>query len=433
MEPHAPPLIATIVLGIGLAFVFGTIANRLRVSPLVGPPPEETERWLGESVAELLRVAHEVDVSVFLELHPQTPIPTVDALDRFMARLDDPRLEVAYDVANAEFVSEDHAEALRRLAPRLGQVHLSDATATRWAHDRVGSGTVDFDTVFQALDEIAFGGACILEVVTPTPVSDIVASIEALAVGTQVLGDPRYAAAAARAAEHLLAHLRTPEGRLFRTARGSHAKLDAYLEVYAYLTNGLISLYEADFNPRWIAEAEKLVGVMLDRFWDSAEGGFFFTADDHERLIHRPKPLADEAIPSGNAVAAGALLDLGHLLGESRYLDAADAALRAAWVGLERYPHAHGTFLHVLERTLTPPELVVLRGPPGELAAWLKIAQNGYRPGRLTFAIPADAADLPGLLAERRAARGAVAYVCTGTQCRAPITDKSELAKALAG
>ena len=101
----------------------------------------------------------------------------------WLATFDDPRLEVAYDVANAEFVSEDHAEALRRLAPRLGQVHLSDATATRWAHDRVGSGTVDFDTVFQALDEIAFGGACILEVVTPTPVPDMVASIEALASG----------------------------------------------------------------------------------------------------------------------------------------------------------------------------------------------------------------------------------------------------------
>ncbi len=161
--------------------VRGVVAVPGRVSPLIGPPQDETERWLAESVAELLQVAHEVDVSVFLELHPQTPIPTVDGLDRFVARFDDPLLEVAYDVANAEFVSEDHAEALRRLAPRLGQVHLSDATATRWTHDRVGRGTVDFATVFGALDEIAFAGACILEVVTPTPVPDIVATLEALA------------------------------------------------------------------------------------------------------------------------------------------------------------------------------------------------------------------------------------------------------------
>jgi sugar phosphate isomerase/epimerase len=163
--------------------VRGVVAVPGRVSPLIGPPLGETERWLAESVAELLRVAHEVDVCVFLELHPQTPVPTVDALDRFVARFDDPLLRIAYDVANAEFVSENHAEALRRLAPRLAQVHLSDATAARWAHDPVGRGTVDFTTVFATLDEIAFGGGCVLEVVTPTPVPDLVASLEALASG----------------------------------------------------------------------------------------------------------------------------------------------------------------------------------------------------------------------------------------------------------
>lgn len=159
----------------------GVVAVPGRVSSLIGPPPEETERWLAESVGELLAVAEETDASVFLELHPQTPIPTVDALDRFVAGFDDPRLRVAYDVANAEFVSEDHGEALLRLAPRLGQVHLSDASATRWAHDRVGLGTVDFATVFRTLDEIAFDGACILEVVTSTPLPDIEASLAALA------------------------------------------------------------------------------------------------------------------------------------------------------------------------------------------------------------------------------------------------------------
>ncbi len=159
----------------------GVVAVPGRVSSLIGPPREETERWLAESVGELLTVAEETDSSVFLELHPQTPIPTVGALDRFVAGFDDPRLRVAYDVANAEFVSEDHVDALRRLAPRLGQVHVSDASTTRWAHDRIGLGTVDFPTIFRTLDEIAFDGACILEVVTQAPVPDIVASLEALA------------------------------------------------------------------------------------------------------------------------------------------------------------------------------------------------------------------------------------------------------------
>ena len=159
----------------------GVVAVPGRVSPLIGPPPEETERRLAESVGELLAAAEETDASLFLELHPQTPIPTVDALDRFVAGFADPRLRVAYDVANAEFVSEDHGEALRRLAPRLGQVHLSDASAKRWAHEPVGLGTVDFATIFRTLDEIAFDGACILEVVTSTPLPDIEASLAALA------------------------------------------------------------------------------------------------------------------------------------------------------------------------------------------------------------------------------------------------------------
>jgi len=161
--------------------VRGVVAVPGRVSALAGPSADETERWLEDSVGELLAVAEQTDASLFLELHPQSPIPTVDALHRFVTRFDDPRLRVAYDVANAEFVSEDHGEALRRLAPRLGQVHLSDASATRWAHDRVGRGTVDFATIFRTLDEIAFDGACILEVVTPTPLPDIEASLDALA------------------------------------------------------------------------------------------------------------------------------------------------------------------------------------------------------------------------------------------------------------
>jgi sugar phosphate isomerase/epimerase len=159
----------------------GVVAVPGRVSALAGPPPDETARRLTESVDELLEAARETGSDVFLELHPQTPIPTVDALDRFVAGFDDPRLQVAYDVANAEFVAEDHRAALRRLAPRLGQVHLSDASTTRWAHDRIGRGTVDFPAVLETLDAIGYAGACILEVVTPTPVPDIRASAEALA------------------------------------------------------------------------------------------------------------------------------------------------------------------------------------------------------------------------------------------------------------
>ena len=115
--------------------------------------------------------------------------------------------------------------------------------------------------------------------------------------------------------------------------------------------------------------ARELADVLLEHFEDP-RGGFFFTADDHERLIHKPKPFIDEAVPAGNGVAALALLALGHLLGEQRYLDAAERTVRAALHTLERYPDAHATLLRALEELLAPPKLVVLRGTPEELAPW---------------------------------------------------------------
>jgi uncharacterized protein YyaL (SSP411 family) len=159
--------------------------------------------------------------------------------------------------------------------------------------------------------------------------------------------------------------------------------------------------------------------VLLAHFEDSV-GGFFFTADDHERLIHKPKPFIDEAVPAGNGVAALVLLALGHLLGEQRYLDAAERTVRAALHMLDSYPDAHATLLRALEQLLEPPKLVVLRGTPEALAPWsTKLAQT-YEPHRLAVAIPNDA-KLSGLLAERAARERPVAYVCEGMTCRAPV------------
>lgn len=152
-----------------------------RVSALLQPPLEVSERRLAEGVDALLPLADETGVSLFVELHPQTPVPTVDALARFVRSFAHPRLGVAYDVANAELVGEDHADSIRRLAPLLGQVHLSDGSRTRWAHDRVGTGTVDFAAVLQTLDEIGFTGGRVLEIVTEEPLEDMRASLASLA------------------------------------------------------------------------------------------------------------------------------------------------------------------------------------------------------------------------------------------------------------
>ncbi len=134
-------------------------------------------------------------------------------------------------------------------------------------------------------------------------------------------------------------------------------------------------------------------------------------------------------MPSGNGVAAYALQRLGHLLGEQRYIDAADRALRNAWKAMDEYPHGHVTLLNALEENLTPPEIVVIRGAASDVERWRDSAGKLYAPSRLVFAVAETEEDLPGLLAERKAMDGeTVAYRCVGTHCELPVTSWEALA-----
>jgi hypothetical protein len=141
--------------------------------------------------------------------------------------------------------------------------------------------------------------------------------------------------------------------------------------------------------------------------------------------------MADEALPSGNGVAAIALGRLGHLLGESRYLDAAEATLRAGWAMASEYPHGHPSLLMALEEWLEPPEIVIVRADRDELQEWMKIARMVFAADRLVFGIAGDEPGLPGALATRRPEAAAVAYLCRGTSCSAPIHSRGELAAKL--
>ena len=134
---------------------------------------------------------------------------------------------------------------------------------------------------------------------------------------------------------------------------------------------------------------------MLDHFVDDAAGGFYFTSDDHESLSYRSKSFADDATPAGNGIAALVFQRMGHLLAEPRYLQAAEHTLRAAWPGLEKYPHAHTTLLTALDELLNPPETLILRGNPSEITAWARELHKLYAPRRVVLAVPGDAQDLP--------------------------------------
>ena len=162
--------------------------------------------------------------------------------------------------------------------------------------------------------------------------------IAALADGARVLKDDRHRVAADRAADFLLAKLRTPEGRLLRTHRAGQSKLPAYLEDYAFLAHGLLRLHAASGDPARLAQARDLADRMIADFADPADGGFFFTAGDHESLLARPKDPLDGALPGANSVAIRVLVALGVATNEPRHLDEAGKALKAFAPSMARNP-----------------------------------------------------------------------------------------------
>ena len=221
------------------------------------------------------------------------------------------------------------------------------------------------------------------------------------------------------------------EGRLLATYKDGRARFNAYLDDYAFIIDGILSLLEARWRDGDVDFAVELAEVLLRHYQDTEHGGFYFTADDHETLIHRPKPMMDDALPSGNGVAAHALARLGHVLGEVRYLEAAESTIRAGWSAMTQYPHACNALLLAAEEYLYPPQTIVLRGEPTELEQWGARCSRYYAPRRLTLKIPTNAKALPGLLATRAFNDRAIAYVCEGHRCDAPITALSELDRVL--
>ena len=162
--------------------------------------------------------------------------------------------------------------------------------------------------------------------------------------------------------------------------------LNAYLDDYAFMLDGLLELMQAEFRRTDLEFAVALADVLLEQFEDQRAGGFFFTSHDHEKLIHRPKPAHDNATPSGNGVAACALQRLGHLLGEFRYLQAAERALNLFYPTLFRYPSSCCSLLTALEQSLFPPQTVILRGPAQALGNGTDALRN-VRPYTLVFAL----------------------------------------------
>ncbi len=250
--------------------------------------------------------------------------------------------------------------------------------------------------------------------------------IRGLAIAARALGRADLAAAATDALNFIRQHM-WRDGRLLATAFGERAHLQAYLDDYAYLLDAVLELQQVRVRGDELAFAGELAQVMMERFHDAAAGGFCFTADDHEQLIHRSKVFADDATPAGNGIAAFALQRLGHLLGRPDWLNAAEGAVRAAWHGLQQRPQSHVAMLAALEELLHPPQIIIIRGDPAPLHEWQTQLARVYAPRRMVLAVPADATDLPAAFADKAPRGPAVAYVCAGSVCGAPVASLAQL------
>ncbi len=162
--------------------------------------------------------------------------------------------------------------------------------------------------------------------------------IRGLADAGRILKNERHVAAAVKAADFVLTRLRTADGRLLRTYAGEQAKLNAYLDDYAFLVDGLIGLHRATGEKRWLDTARQLTDKMLELHGDARNGGFFFTSGDHESLIARSKGSSDGALPSGNSVAADNLVYLGTALKEPKYFQQAEKTIAARGAMLKSQP-----------------------------------------------------------------------------------------------
>jgi uncharacterized protein YyaL (SSP411 family) len=256
-------------------------------------------------------------------------------------------------------------------------------------------------------------------------------TIKGLAVAGRVLQRPDFTAAASAAVD-FIRHTLWRDGRLLATYKDGRAHLPAYLDDYAFLADALLELLQSRWRLSDLDFARELLDVLLAKFEDAENGGFYFTASDHDRLIHRSKTFSDDSVPSGNGVAAAVLCKLGYLLAETRYLDAAERALKAASALMHEYPQAHMSLLNALEDFLTSMQMVIIRGPAADGERWARELSALYAPTRMVFAIPSDAPGLPAALAAKPALSSVTAYVCTGMACGAPLTDLRELARRLA-
>ncbi|MBI3317784.1 MAG: thioredoxin domain-containing protein [Candidatus Omnitrophica bacterium] len=250
-------------------------------------------------------------------------------------------------------------------------------------------------------------------------------AISSLAFGSRVLEEPRYEKAARGAAEFVLQRLVRKDGRLLHLYRGGAGEVPGTLEDYAFFVQGLLDLYEAGFEARFLAQAKRLSGEMIRLFWDEKKGGFFLTGQDAEGLLVRQKELDDGAIPSGNSIAALVLLRLGRLTADSQLEKRAGLLFESFSGQVAENPSATPQFLIALDFALGPSKEIVIAGPADspETQAMIRAVYQPFIPNKVV----AFHADVPYLQGQSPPGGRPTVYVCQNYACSLPATSIEEL------
>ncbi|MCA9187740.1 MAG: thioredoxin domain-containing protein, partial [Planctomycetales bacterium] len=252
--------------------------------------------------------------------------------------------------------------------------------------------------------------------------------IDAMSRAAAILDEQRYMNAARLAAEFICDNMKQSNGQLLHCWRNGQARFQAYLDDYACLANGLVSLYEASFEERWIDEAHQLIETIRRHFADRDGRGFYYTSDDHEQLIARTKDIYDSSVPSGNAMAATVLLRLGTLCGRADFLEAARGVLDLAAPIMEQSPTAAGQMFIALDMVTGPTWELILVGSDqnDDVSAVLRDLHQRFIPNRvLAYRPDADQPDgsneLDAIFVGREAVDGRLsAYICRQFSCSRP-------------
>lgn len=250
--------------------------------------------------------------------------------------------------------------------------------------------------------------------------------IRGMAMGYQLTGKPEYLEACEKSAEFVLTTLSQDNGLLLRTYRDGKSHLNAYLEDYSYFIAGLIALYEASFESRWLTEAERLAHIMIDQFGDDAGDGFFFTGKAHETLIVQSKSAYDGATPSGASMAIHSLLRLAKHLDNPEFHDKAVETLLLYFHQMEGMPSGSGQLLCELAFLLSTPKEIAIVGEQGaaKTEAMLAALHSTYQPNKIVaLSESGDGQTLPLLTDKTQVDDTATAYVCENYVCQAPTTD----------